>query len=576
MANKITMKRLLGFKDFFPNEDPNSKEDYASKVGKEWLKTLCCHFLGLFRSNAVPEIDELFKNWFTFSEFEYSKSPSYFLIADEYKRIQNHHPDEGHEIISAESLLNMFLWASSNTNIPEQVEHLDASSAMPALKLYLLFNDEVLVNYNKTVETIKTIKDNREFQRLTLAMTFPQNDLINIDYAQLTYTQFYKAALLLDFLEKTDRYKKIFEALLNEFHCKDKEEYLKSVGAAIILPFRGNKPGWVEISTANSESKGHANHVMQQLSIQSNEISDLQNDFLALRNTPFYLVQEDSYRVIFDLFLIKKMYNGLIFKLSSYDKNFLGNIRNDFSEEVLVYDILNKVLSSSSSTQITGVEFKEVGLKREPDYYSEDFSDILLFESKDFFMRGEIKLSYDFSLIEGEFKREGRFKKATEQLCKNIERCILKELPLARDYNIETLRIFPILIVHDSLYSAPGLNYVLNDWVNDELILLKQDERFQSFDFSRIMPLTVIEIDTLILYQPQFESKEFDLIRLIEEYHSHVNYSFTDSLPPEQAEEQAMKSVIPFSEFVRDYSFKKNIQLDMRIMHELLDKFGIK
>lgn len=44
MANILTMRRLLGFKDFFPNENPKNKEHYASKLGKEIIEKSTCFF----------------------------------------------------------------------------------------------------------------------------------------------------------------------------------------------------------------------------------------------------------------------------------------------------------------------------------------------------------------------------------------------------------------------------------------------------------------------------------------------------------------------------------------------------
>jgi hypothetical protein len=69
---------------------------------------------------------------------------------------------------------------------------------------------------------------------------------------------------------------------------------------------------------------------------------------------------------------------------------------------------LMAILKSSDAILITGENFKN--LEREPDFYFRDENVIILFESKDFFMSGKSKLSYDFDMIEGELMKEGRLK----------------------------------------------------------------------------------------------------------------------------------------------------------------------
>lgn len=58
------------------------------------------------------------------------------------------------------------------------------------------------------------------------------------------------------------------------------------------------------------------------------------------------------------------------------------------------------------------------------------------------------------------------------------------------------IEIFPILLVHDRVFESMGINYKLNNWFIEELNLrnIKCNEKF------KIHPLTLIDIDTLILW----------------------------------------------------------------------------
>jgi hypothetical protein len=86
------------------------------------------------------------------------------------------------------------------------------------------------------------------------------------------------------------------------------------------------------------------------------------NPMPGARDKPFQKIGDTEFRVVFDLFLIKKLYNGIIFKLSSYDKDFLGNIRSDFSEGVLVYDTLSSILPAEKAIKIPLASIQQLTL----------------------------------------------------------------------------------------------------------------------------------------------------------------------------------------------------------------------
>lgn len=577
MANILSMVRLLGFKDFWPNEVPKSKEFYAKTLGRELVQQLCCFFLGYFRHKEPPPIEQLIPEWFTFYNHRYHNSPSYLEVEEKYRHIIRHSlPGERHGIISIESLLNMFLW-SITANIPDKVENLDASSTLHSFEFLLLFNDDILGNYAKAVNSIKGMDDNRRIQRQIFTYTFSQSDLVNIDYAQLFFTQVFKLAELLRFMDSNDRYTALLEKLLTDFRCDSPSDFIKSVASAVIQPLNNRQPGWSILQIRpEDDNKEKSKRILDSLALSINaEVALEQDDYLPLRNSPFQQISETQYRVIFDLFLIKKLYNGTIFKLSSYDKNFLSDIRTDFSEGVLVYDTLNTVLPNKDTVKITGEQFKALRLEREPDYYYRSGNDIVLFESKDFFMTGKEKLSYDFNVIEAGLRKDGRLLKAIVQLTRNIQRCIEKEIPQDNAYAVNEISILPVIIVHDSLYSASGLNFWINYWLQDELAKLKLDPKYNYFDFSKIGPLTIMEIDTPILYQDVFRDGKFNLLDLIRKFHGYVRYNAVGHISPNEIEAHAKESAISFSAFVRDVTHQYHVQIDFTVISRKLQQFGI-
>jgi hypothetical protein len=196
---------------------------------------------------------------------------------------------------------------------------------------------------------------------------------------------------------------------------------------------------------------------------------------------------------------------------------------------------------------------------------------ILLFESKDFFMRGNIKLSYDFSAIEAELKNDSRLGKAIKQTTHNIQRVIDMVMP-DKGYTSNTVEIYPIIITHDALYNCTGLNFWVHLWLVDEIQNLKDDPAYSGYNFSNIKPLTLIDIDTLIVYQNYFNSGAFNLSELIREFHAAVNYEGNNI---QDMEQYALQSCIPFSEFVRETAQNRDISFDQALLYQMLSKYGV-
>jgi hypothetical protein len=574
MSTRISLTRLLGFKEFFPNCNNTSKDYYAQIVGRELIESLVCTLLSYSRCGLDPNAQESILVWFSFEGISYEEVLEYKLVSNIYSKIAEANPHQNLSIISEESLLNLFLWASNNSMIPDKVPGFDGPILLSLLQLLLLFNEEVLENYEKAQNSIKKYGNDRKLQRLALAQSFPQNDLINVDYALLSYTQLYKLMRLLEFLESESKYTPLLNNLLQEFGSKSKVDYFKALTSAAFISMNNREPTATRFTTENNPEKEKDAEILEKLSV-ADRVELEQDDYLPLRDRPLQRLDKYNYRVIYDLFLLKKLYNGTIFKLSSFDEDFMGNIRSDFSEEVLLYESLNAFPKPIWCVSIPGIEFKRVKLPREPDYYLRYNDDIMLFESKDFFIKGKIKLSYDFDKIEGELKKEGRLMKAVKQLATNALRCLKQEMPLDKTYDLKRLRVFPIIIVHDSLYSASGLNYWVYYWFMDELRLLQNDPANSMLNFSKIMPITIIEIDTIILFQAHFANGSLDLVSMLLRFHEHVLYDPLGRVNSSNVEEQIMKSLLPFSEFAREYGYSKGIKLSLDPLTGVLSRYEL-
>lgn len=569
----MQINRLLGYSDFFPNRAPKSKEEYAIKVGKEQLSKLCCLLLAKFKFNQIPPVEELLPEWFTMVGLSYTENPDFHRAMEAYTQIhglENQNPS----ILNVQSLLNLFIWLQNTPEIPAQGTADKNSRLFPALELILLFNDDVLSDYEKAATSIRGINDEKQMARVAVGIQFSQADFYNINSGQLMVSQFYKLDKLLTFLQDNPDYHRLLGKLLEDFNCGSTDDFILRLGSVIFSSVNKNK-NFTTVDIKQGPDFESACAFFEKLAIPDlAPIGDGQDDYLMIRNKPFQTIEKGSYRVIFEPFLFKKAYTGIIFKFLEYLKgdktlfprDFLGSIRAEFSEGVLLYDVMPNVVPGEGIIRITGDEFKAAGLEREPDYYTRKAKCAVLIESKDFFMPGKIKLSYDFKLIEAELKKDGRLMKAVKQLAKNVGRALSKKLPNDTDYDENELQIFPIITLHDSLYNCPGLNYWVNFWFRDEIEELKKDPEYINVNFSNTQSVTLVDIDTLILYQPHFENQDIDFIDLLSQFQSTVRYEDNSA----RTEEQWAMTLPSFADFVTNEFEKRNIKLNFQ---PILEKF---
>ncbi len=196
-----------------------------------------------------------------------------------------------------------------------------------------------------------------------------------------------------------------------------------------------------------------------------------------------------------------------------------------FSERWLLYRILDSFFPGDN-VKYTGSQMKDSGLNAEPDYYARRDEHMYLFESKDILINAAVKEQYDFSLLEAEFKKKLYFEekggrrsnKAVLQLMGNIGRALTLQFPFDTAYEPQTIKIYPVLVLHDHSFRVPGLNHLVNSWFIDELDKLAA----KGFPTGRVRNLTIIDMDTLIYRQDIFRAENLNLGETISDYHQYV------------------------------------------------------
>jgi hypothetical protein len=292
-------------------------------------------------------------------------------------------------------------------------------------------------------------------------------------------------------------------------------------------------------------------------------------DFLKVRSNPLYKFEEDKYRIISPLFTIEMIYNGLFFRLKAINNqlpnsdkvpSFYNLKTYEFSEQYVLAKLLKEIYGNryiqKSGSELDGI------MAGAPDYYMRNGKYVHVYESKDILISKESKQSIDYRDLENElkiklFENEKGSAKAVRQLVETIRKILNDEAVYDPNIPLAKVQIFPVLILHYSMFNAAGLNRVINKWFVEELARLEELE----LDTSRVHDLVIIDIETLMFNKDALIKRKITLQNSFLEYEKYyLRFNISNARPRPRNQEEANKllenSLLPFS-FYLDNKIEK-------------------
>ncbi|MBL0308879.1 MAG: hypothetical protein IPP77_04135 [Bacteroidetes bacterium] len=547
------MELIAGFKEIFPNETLLSLHQYCQGASRNWLLHASCHIAGFRLHNSKFEkYDDFISMWFRPNNHEFAQQV--------YNRCCAFEKERGpFRIVNPIASLTLFEFVyglpHQEQTIPEETVEINL------FKAYLSSSDDWIVRETAGLASVKNVNEDLRTAAHYLLASFYKHELLNTDLLKSAITQYLKAECLFDFLSTYDeKTKHLLSRFLEYYECVDSIEYFKKILPLFSILFAvDKKEGDTRVSITRDEHFEIGCRFFDKLSlIETGEIKD--DDFSVIRAFPFYKIpgEKGEYRIIYDLFVIDKIFRGLYFKLKelhdakdySIDKkfkDFRGYIYCDrFSEKYLLANVLNKI-AAGNYFAVSEDDAIRIGIaKSAPDFYLRKDNAILIFESKDVLIKKRVKQSFDYLEITEEMKHQFAGK-AISQLVGNIRRILIHDWPIDTGIVLETVRIYPVLVTHYETFNASGLNYILNYWFQEELDKLRQE----GLNISCVLPLVCMDIDTLIYFQDIFrEEKAIEVA--IQEYLKFVHLVPTKILlPTELLIKYKEESNYPFSYYLR-------------------------
>ncbi|MBC7486934.1 MAG: hypothetical protein H7282_09310 [Cytophagaceae bacterium] len=526
--------------------------------------------LGLKNSHSkYDHYKDFIRMYFSRENFEMGEYVYKQLVSLENNNLKNNKKVEL-VIINTVSSLSFFEYCFDKVDKNEIETQTTIEIETNILKAYLIINESFFKDEEIAFETSKQSPLEINFSCTMLTQSFPYFDLVDYKPIKILTTQMIKAILLFEHLESTSKTHTLLHSFLEYYKVSNWKEYLLKIFPLMMAVINKKNEAHTLINIEDDEEFKNNCAFFDTLTVIDTELIS-KYDFLKIRNQPLAKINDSQYLIIFDLFLLEKVYKGLYFKLNEINKNlspseqiksFKSYFGNEISEKMMLYKILEDTFYKKYITY-TGEEIKNLNINAEPDYYIRNGKYLFLFESKDFLIPAEIKKSWDFNAYEKILKEklyyveneEGKIiNKAIKQLFTNIERVLTKKLSFDTAYSEKSILIYPIIVIHDTQYNIPGLNNLINYWAKNELAKLNA----LGLDINRIKPITIIDIDTLIYHQDIFRTGKIKLNITLDKYFEYVSFDEKKQYKDlNQLSIRKHRTALPFSLFL-DWFIDKN------------------
>ena len=216
-------------------------------------------------------------------------------------------------------------------------------------------------------------------------------------------------------------------------------------------------------------------------------------------------------------------------------------ITTKFSEQNLFRRYIQNTLIRQNGIKLSDEDCSKINKSNhEPDFYFRNGNNIFLFENKDIKIADYIINSYDYKYIEEALNKKVINDAGLSQLAYNIQAIDQRTFPW--DKNIpNNPKIYPVLVLADSTLSVPGFNYILNDALGSQIKKMNLK--------TKVHPLVVIELDTLIAFADSFKSGKIKLKDVIDKYFIYQK-RYRKRVAPKDILEEVYHKYYPFYTFV--------------------------
>ncbi|AMR29490.1 hypothetical protein A0257_21940 [Hymenobacter psoromatis] len=437
-------------------------------------------------------------------------------------------------------------------------------------KACLVLNGPYIEEQAQAMTAAKQLLPTQPLAALALAGTFSDFELVNLRLLNIALLQLIKSVQLFEFLEADARFTPILQTFLRRFGCRDWPEYFRKLSGVTKPITEAGNSGRISVEVPDGPDFEADCAFLRNFALPEGQALD-KADFTSLRTTPLVEEMPGTFVLAYPVLVLEAMHKGLYFQFNranqslpkaEREKDWRSVYCDLFSEQHLLYMLLKATFlgrgrALSGSAIMAGWKLQG---QSEPDYYFRHGPRAVLFESKDVLVHKDAKAGHDFATYLQELRKkfyedEKGHPKAAKQLANNVGRLLRKELPFDTDFDPADLIIYPVLVVHDRLYNQPGLNAVVNEWFQGEVVALDA----AGLPVHHVRPLIIIDADTLLAFHEDFRDGRLVFEDVLEEYIAYLTAPAWPGITPAEEEQRLMQAIHPFALFLENYAEKREM-----------------
>ncbi len=552
----LTSGIQIGFSETYPDHPSENIPSLLNGIPQSLLLKAVSGILAE-QVRSIDNLRDFLEFWFRPSNTEFAN--------DAYTRIRPIEKEFGNLIVAGvPAALKLYSYALNH--LSEESSLTDEQMEINIFKAFLIQNDILNSIDAKITETTENLPFELRWCGSHFASAVRFSDVVNFDLAELFVSEFVRAVLFFEFLEAQPGAKPLLEKFYQIYQVQNWSQYLRQSSGISASILSKTKTGFLELTIPQGENFERDVNFLDTLSaVPYDELGD--NDFKSLREKPLQKIDTGTYRIIFGLFCVERVFKGLYFNLKAVNQILPATVRiNDFrnlytyrfSEQHALYITLKKAFPKKYLC-IGGEQISSQEYQGGPDFYVRNCNKIFLFESKDSLINASLKESGDFALLTNDLKSkfyvDGTKPKAAMQLLNGILDLFSERfLAIDSEYKKNFIRVYPIVVIHDRQLDVPGFNKIINSWFIPEL-----EKMATKIDITRVKPITVIDTSTLILTNELLNSRQLMLEDIIDEYHRHVKFKQHYG-SYEQLMQHGHDTTLPFSFYIRQVIKKRNLK----------------
>ncbi len=454
----------------------------------------------------------------------------------------------------------------------------------------LLLNTPYIRQQHAATEAAKQLLPAGTVASFVLPSMFTDFELINQWPALILAAQLQKSVQFFEFVESEARFAPLLRAFLAHHGCTDWQDYTRRLSGVVRPVIYNTEIGRINIIVPPGNDFETSRTFLSRFALTPGQALD-EEDFTSLRTTPLYEETPGCFVLIYPVLAVEALHKGLYFQFSSLNDALpeQERIRGwrpiycDFYSEQYLLDSLLDISFQGRGLALRGADLKP-HLKRkglgEPDYYFRDGHRAILFESKDVIVPKGARTGTDFFAYFEEVRKRFHYDvddkgrevgKATRQLLRNVTRLLNYEMPLDADYDQAALIIYPVLVLHDRLYNVPGLNVLVNDWFQQDLVIGAN----QGLPVHNVRPLVIVDVDTMMAYHEAFRDQLLVFEEVLEEYYRYLQPDYSRASSQAAREKLIMQEAMPFALFLENYAGEKGLPpVSKEALYGLLPKLN--